>query len=90
MRKRTKIIDIEYSQTKVEMGRTYSKNEGQQVDQTLHRVATKEREEIKRRPSRRWQDDITRKEGTTWNRKATGNNGRHWRATSCSGWTKPR
>ena len=30
------------------MGRTYSKNEGQQVDQTLHRVATKEREEIKR------------------------------------------
>ena len=32
----------------MEMGRTYSKNEGQQVDQTLHRVATKEREEIKR------------------------------------------
>ena len=30
------------------MDRTYSKNEGQQVDQTLHRVATKEREEIKR------------------------------------------
>ena len=30
------------------MGRTSSKNEGQQVDQTLHRVATKEREEIKR------------------------------------------
>ena len=30
------------------MGRTYSKNVGQQVDQTLHRVATKEREEIKR------------------------------------------
>ena len=29
------------------MGRTHSKNEGQ-VDQTLHRVATKEREEIKR------------------------------------------
>ena len=25
----------------------YNKNEGQQVDQTLHRVATKEREEIK-------------------------------------------
>ena len=32
----------------MEMGRSYSKNEGQQVDQTLHRVATKEREEIKR------------------------------------------
>ena len=30
------------------MGRTYSQNEGQQVDQTLHSVATKEREEIKR------------------------------------------
>ena len=30
------------------MGRTLSKNEGQQVDQTLRRVATKEREEIKR------------------------------------------
>ena len=30
------------------MGRTYSKNERQQVDQTLHRVAIKEREEIKR------------------------------------------
>ena len=33
---------------RMEMGQTYSKNEGQQVDQTLHRVATKEREEIKR------------------------------------------
>ena len=30
------------------MGRPYSKNEGQQVDQNLHRVAIKEREEIKR------------------------------------------
>ena len=29
------------------MVRTYSKNEGQYVDQTLHRVETKEREEIK-------------------------------------------
>ena len=37
-----------HTETKVEMGWTYSKNEGQQVDQTLHRVATKEREEIKR------------------------------------------
>ena len=43
------------------------------------------------RPSRRWQDDIASEEGTTWNRKATEDNGRHcWRATSCSGWTKPR
>ena len=30
------------------MDRTYSKNEGQQMDQTLHIAATKEREEIKR------------------------------------------
>ena len=37
------------------------------MDQTLHRVATKERKEIKRTTSRRWQDNITRKEGTTWN-----------------------
>ena len=36
-----------YTKTKVEMGRTYSRNEGQHVDQTLHRVANKEREEIK-------------------------------------------
>ena len=35
------------TETKMEMVRTYSKN-GQQVDQTLHGVATKEREEIKR------------------------------------------
>ena len=31
----------------MEIGRTYSKNEGQQIDQTLHRMATKEGEEIK-------------------------------------------
>ena len=37
-----------HTETKVEMGRTPSKNEGQQVDQTLHRVAAKEGEEIKR------------------------------------------
>ena len=36
-----------HTETKVEMGRTYIKNEGQKVDQTQHRVATKEREEIK-------------------------------------------
>ena len=32
----------------MEMCRTCSKNEGQQVDQTLHRVATMERKEVKR------------------------------------------
>ena len=37
-----------HTETKVEMDRTYSKNGGQKVDQTLHRVATKKREEIKR------------------------------------------
>ena len=42
------IIDIIHTETKVEMGRTHNKNEGQKVDQTLHRVVTKEREEIKR------------------------------------------
>ena len=49
------------------MGQTCSKNEGQQVDQTTHRVATKEREEIKRTTVQK----MARKEGTTWNRKAT-------------------
>ena len=37
-----------HTKPKMKMSWTYSKNEGQQVDQTLHRVATKEREEIKR------------------------------------------
>ena len=37
-----------HTETKVGMGRTSSKNEGQLVDQTLYRVATKEWEEIKR------------------------------------------
>ena len=32
----------------MEIGRTYSKNERQKVNQTLHGVATKEREDIKR------------------------------------------
>ena len=32
----------------METDRTYSKYEGQQVNKTLHRVATKEREEVKR------------------------------------------
>ena len=35
-------------ETKVETGWSYSKDEEQQVDQTLHRVTTKEREESKR------------------------------------------
>ena len=38
-----------HTETKVEMGRTYSKNTGQWVNQTLHTVLTKEREEKKRR-----------------------------------------
>ena len=44
------------------------------------------------RPSRRWQDDITENEGSPGlGKQQTDGNGRHcWRATSCSGWTKPR
>ena len=53
------------------MGRTYSKNEGQQVDQTLHRLATKEREETKRTTTQKMA-------GTIWNRKATER--RQWKA----------
>ena len=41
------------------------------MDQTLHRVATKVREEIKKTTMQQWQDDITKKEGISWNRKAT-------------------
>ena len=41
------------------------------MDQTLHRVATKEREEIKLTTKQKTANDITKKEGTTWNRKAT-------------------
>ena len=59
-----------HTETKKEIGCTYRKNEGQYVDQTLHRVATKEREEIKgttmQKMARRHNE-----EGTTWNRKAT-------------------
>ena len=36
-----------HTETKVEIGQSYSRNEGQQVGQTLHRVATNEMEEIK-------------------------------------------
>ena len=65
-----------HTETKVEMSRTYSKNEGQSVDQTLHRVATKQREEIKgvtkQKMARRHN-----KERTTWIRKAT--NRRQWK-----------
>ena len=57
-----------HTETKVEMGRLFSKNEGQQVDHPLHRVATKEREDIKRMTK---QDNITEKDGNTWIRKAT-------------------
>ena len=52
------------------------------LDQTLHRVATKERLEIKR-TCRRCQDDIIWKEGTTWNRAATDR--RQWK-TSMEGY----
>ena len=37
-----------HTETKVEMGRSYSKIKGQQVDKAIHRLATKEREEVER------------------------------------------
>ena len=37
-----------HTETKVEMGQSYSKIKGQQVDKAMHRVATKEREEVER------------------------------------------
>ena len=46
--KRTKIIDIIEYTLKQKWRWAGMKNEGQQVDQTLHRVTIKEREEIKR------------------------------------------
>ena len=46
---RSTMIDIlQYTlKQEIEFGRTHCKNKGQLMDQTLHRVATKEREEIK-------------------------------------------
>ena len=60
----------------MEMGWTYSENEGQQIDQAVHRMTGGTRS--RRRPSRRRQDDIAQKEGTTWSRTAL--NRRQWRA----------
>ena len=37
-----------HTETKVEMGRSYSKIKGQYVDKAMHRVATKESEEVER------------------------------------------
>ena len=37
-----------HTETKVEMGRSYSKIKGQLVGKAMHRVATKEREEVER------------------------------------------
>ena len=48
IRKRTSDIEYTLKQKWRWDGYIISKNEGQHVDQTLHRVATKEREEIKR------------------------------------------
>ena len=55
----------------MEISWTYSKNEEQYVDQTLHRVAIKEREEIKRTTNQKMARRHNRKEGATWNKKAT-------------------
>ena len=53
------------------MGRSYSKNEGQWVDQTVHKWQPRREKRSRGRSSRRWQDDIKRKERATWIRKAT-------------------
>ena len=46
-----------------EIGQTHSKNDGQQVDQILHRVATKEMEEIKRTTMQKMAGQHTREGG---------------------------
>ena len=58
----------------MEMGRTCSKNEGQQMDQTLHRVATKEREEIKGTTKQKM---ARRREPPGTGMQQTEDNGRH-------------
>ena len=40
-------------------------------------TGTQEREQIKSRPSRRWQDDVVEKGGTSWSRTAVDR--RQWR-----------
>ena len=60
-----------HTETQVEMGRTHSKNEGQQVDQTLHRVAAKEREEIKRTTMQKMARRHNEEVGNHLERKAT-------------------
>ena len=92
IRKRAKITDIvEYTlKQKVKKGRTYSKMKDNMWTKRCTESQPRRGKRSRGRPSRGWHDYIARKEETTWNRKATGN-GRHWwRATSCSGWTKPR
>ena len=77
------------------MGRTYSKNERQYVDQTLHREATKKREEIKRTTKQKMARRHNKEGGNHLeeesNRQKTTEdiNGRRT-AISRSGWTKPR
>ena len=56
-----------HTETNVGMGRTYSKNE----EQTLHRMATKRREEIKGTTTQKMARRHNKEGGTTWNRKAT-------------------
>ena len=46
-REKTEIIE-HISKTKMDMGWTHRKHEKQQMDQAMHRVATKEREKIKK------------------------------------------
>ena len=54
------------------------RNEGQKVDKTLHRVATKEREEIKGTTKQKMARQHNKEGGTTWNWKATDR--RQWKS----------
>ena len=63
------------------------------MDQTLHRVATKEREEVKgttKKMARRHSKEGGNHLEQESNRQRTIEGIARGRATSCSGWTKPR
>ena len=53
-----------HTETKVEMGRSYSKIKGQKVDKAMHRVAAKEREEVER---------TTKQKMARWHNREGGN-----------------
>ena len=62
----------------MDMGRTFSKHEGQHVGQTQHRGATKVNEGTKGTTKPKIARGRTREGGTAWNRKALDK--RQWKA----------